>query len=198
MSGEQCNGDITSDVTRYILLDINQKPTGRGPAGKPLTCGPAADEQLLCPQWHDLARTGERVFPSDTDRFPYDAYHYVGGSGRVGRRALTLSRGRVNENGGWTGFDHFSNPQEQDFIKLAPSAEWSPYGLPASAEAAAVHGWWEARVGAVTAKVPMEGTEPTHRVWTTSNIGPEMGIGGHSADVVDEWEVSGYDVLTSA
>lgn len=194
-------------MTRYILLDLNAKAVGRGPQGEALTCGPAPDEQLLCPAWHVLASTGERVFPNDSVRFPYDAYHYVGGTGRVGRRVT----GAVGSGGGDGAggayeygvassppvghFDYFSNPQEQDFIKLAPSAEWAAFGLPASVQDGMKPGWWDVNVGGVTARVPMDGTEPSHRVWTTVNIGPEMGIGGECAAQFAQWEVAGYDVL---
>lgn len=170
-NGLQCDGDITTDVTRYILYDLHQK-TDDGS-----TCEP--HRQHLCPEFHTTI-TGSRIHRSDTSRFPYDAYVRVGPA----------------PDGTCGGYDCFSNPQEQDFIKVAPSAEWVPYGFPTSAAAALIPGDWKLNVGQLTARIKMQGTEPSVRRWHTFNIGPEMGLGGGSG--VSMWEIAGFDVLVQS
>lgn len=61
LSGAPCDGDLDSDVTRYICF-VAESGNGK--------CSPHGD----CPPFHILSGSHERVFPNDTARFPYECY----------------------------------------------------------------------------------------------------------------------------
>jgi len=196
IDGSQCTGDLTRDITRYILMDLNAQPhVIGGPGGRAVRCGPAPADRVHCPAWHKRA-DGSRVSRDDVAAFPYDAYIYAGpptppaassGQSATAEAGLFLAH-----------FDNFSNPQAQDFIKIAPSPEWAQYGFPASRdEVMAGPRTWELNVGQFTGVTPMLGTEPAQRVWATFNVGPEMGLGG-GRQAVNVWEVAQFDVLAYA
>lgn len=203
LDGRQCDGDLTSDVTRYILLDLNaQSHTIGGPGGRRVRCGPSTEDVVFCPRWHKRA-DGTIVPREDRDRFPYDAYIYAGPHipdpqpqlrGFAGVTAAPASG--LGENSLLWHYDNMSNPQAQDFLKLAPSPEWAQYGFPSSREEALeAPRYWDLNAGQMVGVTPMLGVEPEVRVWATFNVGPEMGLGGHGA-AVNRWELAQFDVVT--
>lgn len=179
-SGEQCDGDITTDVTRYLLFQV---PAGGGSgSGSTDRCGPSAAQRALCPPSHTY-RNGTVVLVDDASRFPYSAYH------SVSRRVQDSSGGPFRCK-----HDCWSNPCDQDWVRIEPSPEWAEYGFPGSVAEALSPARWVMDVGAVTAQLAphFSGLTPPVLKWTTLNIGPEM-MAPPGAMAV--WEVAESDVL---
>lgn len=178
----QCDGDITSDVTRYLLFQIPAGPgalaaPGGDAAPPPRRCGPSPAQLALCPPSHRY-RNGTVVLLSDAARFPFAAYH------SVSQRQPPF---RCKH-------DCFSNPCDQDWVRIEPAPEWAEYGFPGSVAEALSPKKWTMDVGAVTGALSshFSGATPPILQWTTLNIGPEM-MAAPGAMAV--WEVAESDVL---
>lgn len=171
-----CDGDITTDVTRYLLFQV---PTGSADPQK--RCGPSPAQQKLCPPYHRY-RNGTVVMLQDIARFPFAAYHSVSP--------------REPQSGG--GFrckhDCWSNPADQDWVRIEPAPEWAEYGFPSSVAEALSPAKWTMDVGAVTAQLSSQfsGATPPVMQWTTLNVGPEMMA---APGAVAVWELAESDVL---
>ena len=63
LDGSPCDGDLDSDITRYICFIAASGAQG---------C--SARSQGSCPPFHILSGSNERVTPNDTARFPYRCY----------------------------------------------------------------------------------------------------------------------------
>ena len=63
IDGSPCDGDLDSDITRYICFIIENGSNG---------C--TATAQQNCPLFHVLSGSNERVLRNDTARFPYHCY----------------------------------------------------------------------------------------------------------------------------
>lgn len=180
-SGAQCDGDLGTDVTRYLLFQL-PKPGARSDDAD--RCGPLAHQRQYCPQAHTY-RNGTTVRLGEPG-FPYRAYHSV-------------SRRSDAQQG--SGFkckhDCWSNPCDQDWVRIEPSPEWAEYGYPASVSEAMQPHTWEMDVGAVTAACAgqFSGTTPPVMYWPTLNMGPEMSGAPGSTSV---WEQAEMDVLVDA
>jgi hypothetical protein len=179
-AGTPCDGDITTDVTRYLLFQI---PAPGNAANASTRCGPSAAQRALCPQFHRY-RNGTLV-TLDNPRFPFRAYHSV-------------SKRERDANGDFKcKHDCWSNPCDQDWVRIEPSPEWAEFGFPGTVDEAMSPRKWEMNVGAVTAQMSplFSGSTPPVLEWTTLNIGPEMmGAPGNTAI----WEVAESDVLIEA
>lgn len=180
-SGVECDGDITTDVTRYLLFQI---PTPGSLTNATTRCGPGA-QRALCPPYHRY-RNGT-VVDVDDPRFPFRAYHSVS----------PRERDETNTGGFKCKHDCWSNPCDQDWVRIEPSPEWAEYGFPDSVAAAMSPHKWVMDVGAVTAQVSslFSGTTPPILAWTTLNMGPEMMAPSGSTAI---WEVAESDVLIEA
>ena len=64
INGEPCDGDLDSDITRYICFIAESGSQG---------CSKTAPHGG-CPPFHILSGSAEKVFPNDTARFPYECY----------------------------------------------------------------------------------------------------------------------------
>ena len=183
-AGVECDGDITTDVTRYLLFQL-PSPSAPAAGASVDRCGPSAAGRALCPPFHRY-RNGT-VVPLGDPAFPFRAYH------SASSRARALAAG-----GNFTcKHDCWSNPCDQDWVRIEPSPEWAEYGFPASVADAMLPTKWTMDVGAVTAQVSslFSGLTPPVLQWTTLNIGPEM-QGGPGAVAI--WEVAESDVLIEA
>ena len=188
--GRQCDGDAdtgnATDVTRYVLFQL--RPKGEAPAlDDPARCGPREEQRRHCPMHHTY-RNGTTVLLGDA-RFPYGAYHSVPTRGR--RRGLGGAANGVCKNDCW------SNPIDQDWVRIEPAPEWGEYGYPSSNDEAYEAREWEMDAGAVTAatSVHFQGVTPAVMRWPTLNSGPEM-LSPPGAYTV--WETAGIDVLIEA
>lgn len=181
--GADCDYDITTDVTRYLLFQL---PSPKASLDDDDRCGPRPVQLPLCPKQH-VYRNGSVVSRTDP-RFPFRAYH------SVSRRTP-----RVAEKDG--GFkckhDCWSNPQDQDWVRLEPSPEWAEYGFPESVEQAMSPNKWTMDVGAVTALTATQfsGKQPAVMHWHTLNVGPELSAKPGATAV---WELAEYDVLVDS
>ncbi len=93
--------------------------------------------------------------------------------------------------------DHYSNPNLQEILKLAPHPEWGPHGFPTGPPVSPFthqRTSWTLNVGALTARLGLAGIEPAVREWTTLNIGPEMVLDGSTA-ALNAWDIGDFDVL---
>lgn len=124
-NGEPCNGDVTSDVTRYSEMIIN-------PEIEPL-CKP--DQLQQCPPYH-IFSNGTLVHRTDTANFPYDAYHVYNAPGN----AMHLEEPVKTS-------DPYSNPQPQEILQILPHPVWGEYGYPTKKGEARL-GWWSKNLGA--------------------------------------------------
>lgn len=178
-TGVACDGDITTDVTRYLLFQL---PAPGSLMNATTRCGPGAAQRALCPPSHRY-RNGT-VVELDDPRFPFSAYHSVSPRERDA-----------------TGFkckhDCWSNPCDQDWTRIEPSPEWAEYGFPDSVAAAMSPRKWVMDVGAVTSQVSplFSGATPPILSWTTLNVGPEMLAPPGSTAI---WEIAESDVLIEA
>ncbi|KAL3641465.1 hypothetical protein CASFOL_016433 [Castilleja foliolosa] len=169
-NGDPCDGDVTTDVTRYSEMIINPS-TGS-------SCHP--DNLGACPPHHN-STTGEIIHRTNKTAFPYSAYHYYCGPG----------------NGEGT-CDPYSNPQAQELVQILPDPEWAPHGYPADQKDVGWESGprtWELDTGALSSRLYFyqdPGTTPATRVWRSINCGTEIYFG---KPVTAEWSVSDFDVF---
>ncbi|XP_027342962.1 uncharacterized protein LOC113855520 [Abrus precatorius] len=175
-NGKPCNGDVTSDVTRYSEMIIN-------PEIEPW-CKP--DQLQHCPPHHIFAN-GTQVYRTDAANFPYDAYHVY----RAPGNAMFLEKPVKTS-------DPYSNPQPQEILQILPHPVWGEYGYPTKKG----EGWvgdsrtWELDVGRLSQSIYFyqdPGTKPVERYWSSITLGTEIYISGvgHLA----EWTVSNFDII---
>ncbi|KAL0328392.1 UNVERIFIED_CONTAM: hypothetical protein Scaly_2271800 [Sesamum calycinum] len=174
-NGKPCDGDVTTDVTRYSEMIIN-------PSIK-AWCNP--QHLRLCPPYHTFSN-GTRVHHTDKRRFPYDAYHVYcsPGNGEHLEEPHNLC-------------DAYSNPQPQEILQILPHPVWGEFGYPTKKG----EGWigdarsWELDVGRLSHTLYFyqdPGTKPVERHWPSINIGAEIYV---SSNEVAEWIVRDFDIL---
>jgi hypothetical protein len=191
-SGEECDFDITTDVTRYILFQLPDSSKGNNPTDDPSRCGPRSHQLAYCPLSHTY-RNGTTVRLGDPG-FPYRAYHSV--SPALQRKdATTIALGATPPPPPFRcKHDCWSNPQEQDWVRAEPSPEWAEYGFPSSPTDALTAKSWTLDVGGITSVLAklFSGKQPAVMKWHTLNVGPEiMANPGETA----VWELADFDVL---
>ncbi|XVF79125.1 hypothetical protein PTKIN_Ptkin14bG0194500 [Pterospermum kingtungense] len=174
-NGKPCDGDVTTDVTRYSEMIINPNVEA--------WCKP--DRLEVCPPYHTLPN-GTRIHRTDTKNFPYDAYHVYcsPGNGEHLEKPYNLC-------------DAYSNPQPQEILQILPHEVWGDYGYPTKKG----EGWigdprtWELDVGRLSQSLYFyqdPGTKPVERHWPSIDLGVEIYI---SNDDIAEWTVSDFDII---
>ncbi|XP_030513032.1 uncharacterized protein LOC115727046 [Rhodamnia argentea] len=175
-SGDPCDGDVLTDVTRYSEMIINPETTS--------WCRP--DNLVSCPPYH-VSVSGEIIYRNESSRFPYAAYHLYCGPGNANYLDKPYDI-----------CDPYSNPQAQELVQLLPHSEWAIHGYPEKQG----DGWvgdsrtWELDVGALSSRLYFyqdPGTEPAKRVWSSIDVGTEIYVS--RSRVTAEWSVSDFDVL---
>eukprot|EP00252_Welwitschia_mirabilis_P013197 TRINITY_DN29117_c0_g1_i1.p1 TRINITY_DN29117_c0_g1~~TRINITY_DN29117_c0_g1_i1.p1 ORF type:complete len:518 (-),score=74.88 TRINITY_DN29117_c0_g1_i1:219-1772(-) len=177
--GHKCNGNVTSDVTRYSEMIINPDVTS--------SCKPY--NLASCPPYH-ITCHGTKIYRNDTLNFPYSAYHLycAPGNAKFLEEPYDIC-------------DPYSNPQPQELVQLLPHPEWGVHGFPSHKGA----GWigdprtWELDVGALSSRLYFyqdPGTAPAKRIWLSINVGTEVYI--TEKDETAEWSVSDFDVTVPA
>ncbi|XP_006467601.1 uncharacterized protein LOC102624078 isoform X3 [Citrus sinensis] len=176
-NGEPCDGNVTSDVTRYSEMIINPRTSA--------WCRP--DHLSMCPPYHTFP-DGTRVHRNDTSRFPYSAYHLHCSPGNAEYLEMPS-----------TLCDPYSNPQPQEILQILPHPVWGEYGYPTKQG----EGWigdqrtWELDVGRLSQSLYFyqdPGTKPARRQWTSIDLGTEI---FKDPDQVAEWTVSDFDILVT-
>ncbi|XP_074272391.1 uncharacterized protein LOC141596189 [Silene latifolia] len=174
-NGQPCDGNVTSDVTRYNEMILNPSA--------PSWCN--SESLRFCPPYHTFSN-GTEVHRNDTDHFPYGAYHIycAPGNGKYLEEPVSYC-------------DPFSNPQPQEIVQILPHPVWSEYEYPTKQG----DGWvgdprtWELDVGRLSQSLYFyqdPETPPAKRQWTSINIGTEI---FKDPNQVAEWTVSNFDVL---
>jgi len=202
MDGSPCDGDLDSDVTRYVCFLIN----GRG------ACGSAANKGAGCPRFHVRSSDGARV-PREDPSFPFHCYSQHCGPG----------------GNGTNGCDPYSNPGPQELMMLYPCSEWAEHGYPAAPPPAVGGSRLDLAVGALGARVALVGAEPADvgaaaraargwaplparaalppgqqdypgwtRSWVGFDFGAEMGLSGAVAQLETRYEWTEVDVRVRA
>ncbi|KAL5732153.1 hypothetical protein ACHQM5_004805 [Ranunculus cassubicifolius] len=177
-NGKPCDGDVTTDVTRYSEMIIN--PTTE------TWCRP--NDTKLCPPYHTF-RNGTRVHRNETTKYPYEAYHMhcLPGNGEHLEKPYSIC-------------DQYSNPQPQEILQILPHPVWGEYGYPTEKG----QGWigdartWELDVGGLSQSLYFyqdPGTEPARRQWMSIDLGTEV---YHDPDSLSEWKVSDFDIIVPA
>ncbi|WJZ96578.1 hypothetical protein VitviT2T_015252 [Vitis vinifera] len=177
-NGQPCDGNVTSDVTRYSEMIINPNTSA--------LCRP--DNLNVCPPYHTFPN-GTRVHRNDTARYPYAAYYFYcsPGNGQHLEEPYHLC-------------DPFSNPQPQELLQILPHPVWGDYGYPTKQG----EGWigdsrtWELDVGRLSQSLYFyqdPGTPPARRLWMSVDLGTEI---YKDADQIAEWTVSDFDILVPA
>ena len=120
--GRQCDGDAdtgnATDVTRYLLFQL---PSPSAKESDPDRCGPAPEQRAHCPDSHTYAN-GTTVLLGH-DSFPFRAYH------SISPRASAARAQREAAEGGFAcKHDCWSNPVDQDWVRIEPSPEWAEFG----------------------------------------------------------------------
>ncbi|XP_031248670.1 uncharacterized protein LOC116106445 [Pistacia vera] len=176
-NGQNCDGNVTSDVTRYSEMIINPNITS--------WCQP--DHLSTCPPYHTFPN-GTRVHRNDTAHFPYAAYHLYCSPGNADHLEMP-----------YTLCDPYSNPQSQEILQILPHPVWGEYGYPTSQG----EGWigdprtWELDVGRLSQSLYFyqdPGSPPARRQWRSIDLGAEI---FKDPDQVAEWTVSDFDILVS-
>ncbi|XP_047947144.1 uncharacterized protein LOC125193403 [Salvia hispanica] len=174
-NGQPCNGDTTTDVTRYNEMILNPDT--------PSWCRP--DDFKLCPPYHTFSN-GSTVHRSDAARFPHEAYHLYCAPGNA-EHAETPN----------TMCDPYSNPQAQEILQILPHPVWGDYGYPTRRG----EGWigdsrsWELDVGRLSGSLYFyqdPGTAPARRQWMSIDLGTEI---FKAPNQVAEWTVTDFDIL---
>ncbi|CAM6055566.1 unnamed protein product [Sphagnum tenellum] len=107
-NGGTCDGDVDSDVTRYVEMIINPQT--------PCWCRP--DSLDLCPPYH-VSINGTKIYREDTTGFPYSAYHlYCSPPNAAYAESPAMA------------CDPYSNPQAQEIVQLlhTPSGQFMDPG----------------------------------------------------------------------
>ncbi|GLU13850.1 hypothetical protein SLE2022_304600 [Rubroshorea leprosula] len=174
-NGQPCDGNVTSDVTRYSEMIINPNASA--------WCSPTRLD--MCPPYHTFPN-GARVHRSDTTRFPYAAYHLYCSPGNAAHLEPPFSL-----------CDPYSNPQPQEILQILPHPVWGEYGYPTKQG----EGWigdprtWELDVGRLSESLYFyqdPGTPAARRKWMSVDLGTEI---FKDPDQVAEWTVSDFDIL---
>ncbi|KAK3003840.1 hypothetical protein RJ639_019614 [Escallonia herrerae] len=174
-NGQQCDGNVTSDVTRYSEMILNPDT--------PAWCRP--DRVNLCPPYHTFPN-GTRVHRSDAAHYPYKAYHLYCSPGNGEHLETPYSL-----------CDPYSNPQPQEIMQILPHPVWGEYGYPTRRG----EGWigdprtWELDVGRLSQSLYFyqdPGTPPARRQWSSIDLGTEI---YKDPNQVAEWTVSNFDIL---
>ncbi|KAL5732152.1 hypothetical protein ACHQM5_004804 [Ranunculus cassubicifolius] len=176
-NGKPCDGDVTTDVTRYSEMIIN--PTIEA------WCKP--NSLKYCPPYHTFLN-GTRIHRNETTKYPYGAYHLhcSPGNGAHLKRPYNLC-------------DQYSNPQPQEILQILPHPVWGEYGYPTEKG----QGWigdprsWELDVGGLSDSLYFyqdPGTTPARRQWMSIDLGTEV---YHDSDSLSEWKVSDFDIIVA-
>ncbi|XP_016581071.2 uncharacterized protein LOC107878562 [Capsicum annuum] len=177
-NGQPCDGDVTTDVTRYSEMIINPDTES--------WCNPKGNLKL-CPPYHTFAN-GTRVHRTDEARFPYDAYHLhcAPGNAKYLEEPFTIC-------------DEYSNPQAQEILQILPHPVWGEYGYPTKKG----EGWisdprtWELDVGRLSESLYFyqdPGSKPVERHWPSIDLGTEIYV---SSNQLAEWVVSDFDIIVT-
>lgn len=181
--GRECDGDLSTDVTRYVMFQFHNGSVGTAAEkARAERCGPHASQLHLCPPSHTY-RNGSSVRRGEP-HFPYEAYHSV-----------STRRPRAKGEQYHCKHDCWSNPQEQDWVRIEPSAAWGELGFPSSVEDGLTPNYWQLEVGAFATQVAglFSGAPPPPVIrWHTLNSGPELNNARNGSLV---WETSQIDVL---
>ncbi|GAV78889.1 hypothetical protein CFOL_v3_22354 [Cephalotus follicularis] len=174
-NGQPCDGNVTSDVTRYSEMIINPNATA--------WCHP--DNLNVCPPYHTFPN-GTGVHRNDTANFPYAAYHLHCSPGNAEYLEVPYSL-----------CDPFSNPQPQEILQILPHQVWGEYGYPTKQG----EGWigdprtWVLDVGRLSQSLYFyqdPDTLPARRKWMSIDLGTEI---FKDPNQVAEWTVSDFDIL---
>ncbi|KAL0320571.1 UNVERIFIED_CONTAM: hypothetical protein Sradi_5318600 [Sesamum radiatum] len=174
-NGQPCNGDVTTDVTRYSEMIINP--------GIGSWCNPTS--LASCPPYHTLPN-GTRVLRSDKENFPYEAYHIYCSPGNA-----------EHPEEPYNFCDPYSNPQPQEILQILPHPVWGEYGYPTKKG----EGWigdprtWELDVGRLSQALYFyqdPGSPPAKRYWSSVNLGTEIYM---DENQVAEWSVRDFDII---
>ncbi|KAL9236859.1 hypothetical protein vseg_011481 [Gypsophila vaccaria] len=174
-NGKPCDGDVTSDVTRYSEMILNPEVDG--------WCKP--DQLQMCPPYHTFP-DGTIVHRNDTNRYPYDAYHMYCAPGNA--QHLEDPNRKC---------DPYSNPQAQEIVQILPHPVWGEYGYPTIKG----QGWvgdpktWLLDVGRMSQNLYFyqdPGTTPIKRKWSSIDLGVEV---YRDTGQVIEWTVSDFDII---
>ncbi|KAL9232192.1 hypothetical protein vseg_007330 [Gypsophila vaccaria] len=174
-NGLPCDGDVTSDVTRYSEMILNPDVES--------WCNHGRLDQ--CPPYHTFPN-GTIVHRNDTGMFPYAAYHMYCGPGNA------LYPEYPNHL-----CDPYSNPQPQEILQILPHPVWGEYGYPTTKG----EGWigdpktWLLDVGRMSQNLYFyqdPGTEPIKRKWSSIDLGVEV---YRDPGQVVEWTVSDFDII---
>ncbi|XP_015875501.2 uncharacterized protein LOC107412270 [Ziziphus jujuba] len=174
-NGSPCDGDVTTDVTRYSEMIINPNTTA--------WCHP--NNLNVCPPYHTFSN-GTRVYRNDTARFPYAAYHMHCSPGNAQHLEQPFNP-----------CDPYSNPQAQEILQILPHPVWGEYGYPTSQG----EGWigdprtWELDVGRLSHSLYFyqdPRTPPARRKWMSIDLGTEI---FKDPNQVAEWTVSDFDIV---
>nr|GMD06766.1 uncharacterized protein LOC109165184 [Ipomoea batatas] len=174
-NGKPCDGNVTSDVTRYSEMILNPET--------PSWCNPG--DPKLCPPYHTFPN-GTKVHRNDTANYPYQAYHVYCAPGN----------GEHIESP-YVPCDPYSNPQPQEIMQILPHAVWGDYGYPTKQG----EGWigdprtWDLDVGRLSKSLHFyqdPGSVPARRKWTSIDLGTEI---YKDPDQEAEWTVTDFNVL---
>ncbi|KAL7216628.1 hypothetical protein ACSBR1_028546 [Camellia fascicularis] len=174
-NGQPCDGDVTTDVTRYSEMIINPNIDS--------WCNP--NNLGSCPPYHTLP-SGVRIHRTDKDNYPYGAYHIYCSPGNA-----------ESPEEPYNFCDSYSNPQPQEILQILPHPAWGQYGYPTKKG----EGWlgdprtWELDVGRLSQSLYFyqdPGTEPVERHWPSIDLGTEIYMSGNQ---VAEWTVSDFDII---
>ncbi|KAG8365693.1 hypothetical protein BUALT_Bualt18G0133200 [Buddleja alternifolia] len=176
-NGKPCDGDVTTDVTRYSEMIINPNTDA--------WCTATRLDQ--CPPYHTFSN-GTRVHRTDERHFPYDAYHVYCAPGNA-----------EHVEKPYNFCDAYSNPQPQEILQILPHPVWGEYGYPTKKG----EGWigngrsWELDVGRLSQNLYFYqdlGTKPVERHWPSIDLGTEIYV---SDNEVAEWTVSDFDIIVT-
>nr|GMD09158.1 uncharacterized protein LOC104233692 [Ipomoea batatas] len=174
-NGRPCDGNVTSDVTRYSEMILNPET--------PSWCNPG--DPKLCPPYHTFPN-GTKVHRNDTANYPYQAYHVYCAPGN----------GEHIESP-YVPCDPYSNPQPQEIMQILPHPVWGDYGYPTKQG----EGWigdprtWDLDVGRLSKSLHFyqdPGSVPARRKWTSIDLGTEI---YKDPDQEAEWTVTDFNVL---
>ena len=170
LDGRLCDGDLTSDITRYAVLTIDEESR---------LCRP--DNIINCPPTH--TRSDGTVVRREDPAFPHECYIN-----------FCSAHGEANT----TTCNPLSAPDAQEILAMQPCKEWAAYGAPTAA--IDLRSWsgkksFEIDVGAMGRGLYFSGRDPApRRQWLGWQIGAEPG-GAAMPGAEIAWSISEVDLL---
>ncbi|KAL2630398.1 hypothetical protein R1flu_015084 [Riccia fluitans] len=172
---EQCNGDLSIDVTRFSEMIIYPNTSA--------WCRPNSLD--LCPPYH-LSNDGQKIYRNDMKNFPYDAYHLY-----CAPYNAEFAEKPFRE------CDRYSNPQRRNSSSFFLTLNGQSMAIrPRKNVWIGDSRMWELDAGRLSSRLFFyqdPGTPAAARKWSAIDVDTEIFISSYTETT--EWTLSDFNVI---